>query len=88
MRVAVLADLHGHLPTLEAVLRDVAAAAADAVVLNADFAAGPIPAQTLYRLEELGERAMSVRGNTDRSLVAAFAGTFQPSGLPTNPLAD
>src|SRR5450755_737145 len=85
MRVAVLADIHGNLPALEAVLRDVEAAGVDAIVLNGDLADGPMPAQTLDRLEELGSRAMWVRGNTDRCLAAAFDGTFEPSGLPTNP---
>jgi predicted phosphodiesterase len=87
MRVAVLADIHGNLPALEAVLRDVDAAGVDAIVLNGDLADGPMPAQTLDRLEELGKRAIWVRGNTDRSLAAAFDGTFQPSGLPANPPA-
>lgn len=88
MRVAVLADIHGNLPALEAVLGDVEAARMDAIVLDGDLADGPMPAQTLDRLEELGERAIWVRGNTDRSLAAAFDGTFQPSGLPANPSAD
>jgi putative phosphoesterase len=88
MRVAVLADIHGNLPALEAVLRDVDAVGADAIVLNGDIADGPMPAQTLDRLEQLGERAIWVRGNTDRSLAAAFDGTFQPSGLPTNAPAE
>ena len=87
MRVAVLADIHGNLPALEAVLRDVEAAGVDAIVLGGDLADGPMPAQTLDRLEELGERALWVRGNTDRSLAAAFDGTFQASGLPANPSA-
>jgi putative phosphoesterase len=85
MRVAVLADIHGNLPALEAVLRDVeAAGGVDAIVLNGDLADGPMPAQTLDRLEELGNRAIWVRGNTDRDLAAAFDGTFQPLGLPAN----
>jgi putative phosphoesterase len=67
MRVAVLADIHGNLPALEAVLRDVEAAGVDAIVLGGDLADGPMPAQTLDRLEELGERALWVRGNTDRA---------------------
>jgi predicted phosphodiesterase len=41
MRVAVLADIHGNLPALEAVLRDVEAAGVDAVVLDGDLADGP-----------------------------------------------
>jgi predicted phosphodiesterase len=86
--VAVLADIHGNLPALEAVLRDVEAAGVDAIVLDGDLADGPMPAQTLDRLGELGERAIWVRGNTDRSLAAAFDGTFRPSGLRANPSAD
>src|ERR1035437_3592935 len=85
MRVAVLADIHGNLPALDAVLRDGEACGVDAIVLNGDLADGPMPAQTLDRLEELGSRAMWVRGNTDRCLAAALDGTFEPSGLPTNP---
>jgi predicted phosphodiesterase len=46
-----------------------------------------MPAQTLGRLEELGDRGIWVRGNSDRWLADAFDGTFQPSGLPTNPPA-
>lgn len=87
MRVAVLADIHGNLPALEAVLRDVEAVGVDAIVLNGDLADGPMPARTLDRLEELGEQAVWVRGNTDRCLADAFDGTFEPSGLPTNPPA-
>ena len=71
MRVAVLADIHGNLPALDAVLRDVEAAGVDRVVLGGDLADGPMPAQTLDRLEELGERAVWVRGNSDRWLADA-----------------
>lgn len=88
MRIAVLADIHGNLPALEAVLADVEAAGVDAIVLDGDLADGPMPAETLDRLEELGRRAIWVRGNTDRWLADAFDGTFEPSGLPTNPPAD
>jgi putative phosphoesterase len=87
MRVAVLADIHGNLPALDAVLADVRAAGVDAIVLNGDIADGPMPAQTLDRLAELGERAIWVRGNSDRWLADAFDGTFASSGLPTNPPA-
>ena len=83
-RVAVLADIHGNLPALEAVLRDVEAAGVDAIVLNGDLADGPMPAQTLDRLEDLGAKAIWVRGNSDRYLADAFDGTFQPTGLAAN----
>jgi 3',5'-cyclic AMP phosphodiesterase CpdA len=77
MRVAVLADIHGNLPALDAVLRDVDHASVDVVVLNGDIADGPMPRETLDRLIELGERAVWVRGNTDRWLVDAFDGSLQ-----------
>jgi predicted phosphodiesterase len=88
MRVAVLADIHGNLPALDAALRDVDRAGVDVVVLNGDIADGPMPRETLDRLIELGERAVWVRGNSDRWLVDAYDGTLQLPGLPTNPSAD
>jgi putative phosphoesterase len=78
MRVAVLADIHGNLAALDAVLDDVDAADVDAIVLNGDLATGPMPAETLDRLAELGERAIWVRGNADRELVAAYDGALNP----------
>jgi len=81
MRVAVLADIHGNLPALDAVLSDVAAAQVDAIVLNGDLATGPMPAETLDRLAGLAGQVIWVRGNADRELVAAFDGELDP-GLP------
>ncbi len=69
MRVAVLSDIHGVLPALEAVLAEPDVASADLVVLTGDLAAGPQPAETLDVLRGLGDRAVWVRGNADRELV-------------------
>jgi predicted phosphodiesterase len=88
MRVAVLADIHGNLPALDAVLTDVWQAGPDLIVLNGDIADGPMPAQTLGRLAELGDRAVWVRGHADRRLVDAFDGNFMIPGLDTDPSAD
>jgi predicted phosphodiesterase len=88
MRVAVLADIHGNLPALDAVLRDVDQQGADLIVLNGDIADGPMPAQTLDKLTALGDRAVWVRGNSDRWLVDAFDGNFLIPGLDTSPSAD
>jgi predicted phosphodiesterase len=88
MRVAVLSDIHGNLPALDAVLTDVWQAGPDLVVLNGDLADGPMPAQTLDRLAELGDRAVWVRGHADRRLVDAFDGNFMIPGLDTDPSAD
>ncbi|WP_326833877.1 metallophosphoesterase family protein [Amycolatopsis rhabdoformis] len=72
--VAVLSDIHGVLPALDAVLAEPDVAAADVVVLCGDHAAGPLPAQTLDRLSALGDRARWVRGNADRELVTLAGG--------------
>ena len=81
MQVAVLADIHGNLPALDAALAAAAAAGADVIVLNGDMATGPMPVQTLERLAGLGERAVWVRGNCERELAEAWDGTLDP-GLP------
>jgi predicted phosphodiesterase len=82
MRVAVLADIHGNLPALDAALADIDAAGADRIVLNGDIATGPMPAETLDRLAGLGDRAVWVRGNADRELVAAYDGEPLGDDLP------
>ena len=78
MRAAVLADIHGNLPALDAVLAEVDAAGVDAVVLLGDIALGPMPAQTLDRLAALGDRAVWVHGNCEREMVTAFDGGEVP----------
>ncbi|MFI7207088.1 metallophosphoesterase family protein [Micromonospora aurantiaca (nom. illeg.)] len=77
-RVAVLSDIHGVLPALEAVLAEPDVAAADLIVLTGDLAAGPQPVEVLDRLAALGDRACWVGGNADRELVQARAGRSSP----------
>jgi putative phosphoesterase len=60
-RVAVLSDVHGNLPALDAVLAEVDA---DAIVCCGDVALGGLPAETLARMRDAG--AHFVRGNCDR----------------------
>jgi predicted phosphodiesterase len=78
MRVAVLADIHGNLPALEAVLADVEGAEVDRIVLPGDIALGPLPGETLDLLASLGERAIWVHGNCERELLAAYDGEDVP----------
>ncbi len=72
--VAVLSDVHGVLPVLEAVLTEPDVTAADLVVVTGDHAAGPMPVEALDRLVALGPRCLLVRGNADRELVAIRRG--------------
>lgn len=76
--LAVLSDIHGVLPVLEAVLAEPDVAAADLVVVTGDHAAGPMPVEVLDRLVALGTRAVLVRGNADRELVAVARGGASP----------
>jgi putative phosphoesterase len=72
--VAVLSDIHGVLPVLDAVLAEPDVAAAELVVVTGDHAAGPMPVEVLDRLVGLGERCLLVRGNADRELVEVARG--------------
>lgn len=69
MSVAVLSDIHGVLPALDAVLAEPDVAAAERIVVTGDIAAGPQPVEVLDRLTGLGDRVVWVRGNADRELV-------------------
>jgi diadenosine tetraphosphatase ApaH/serine/threonine PP2A family protein phosphatase len=63
--LALLYDVHGNLPALEAALADAAAAGADRYLLGGDYALfGAWPRETVGRLREL--RADWIRGNAER----------------------
>jgi predicted phosphodiesterase len=76
--VAVLSDIHGVLPVLDAVLAEPDVAAAERVVVTGDHAAGPMPVEVLDRLVGLGDRCVLVRGNADRELVEVSRGHDSP----------
>lgn len=64
MRLAILADIHGNLPALEAVLADARAQGVDGYVIAGDLLLGaPFPVETLDRLRALD--AWIIRGNND-----------------------
>jgi predicted phosphodiesterase len=68
MRLAVLSDIHGNLPALEAVLADAAAQGADHVVNLGDIASGPLwPAETVDRLMPLNWPTLA--GNHERQVL-------------------
>jgi putative phosphoesterase len=77
MRVAVISDVHGNLPALEAVLHEIERERVELIVSCGDVASGPMPAQTIDRLRGL-RHARFVHGNADRGMVAAFDGAEKP----------
>jgi putative phosphoesterase len=66
MRVAALADIHGNVHALDAVLADPRCSSADLIAVLGDVVAGPFPAETFDRLAALGDRVQILRGNADR----------------------
>lgn len=80
--VAVLSDVHGVLPVLDAVLAQTEVRAADRIVVCGDHAAGPQPVEVLDRLIAL-DNVVLVRGNADRELVALARGQESTTGEPS-----
>lgn len=72
--VAVVSDIHGVWPVLEAILAEPAVRGADLVVATGDLVSGPMPVETLDGLTALGDRVVLVRGNGDREVTEAVAG--------------
>ena len=65
MRLAVIADIHGNVAALQAVLADVKTRGADRIINLGDCVSGPLwPRETMELLETLG--LPTVRGNHDR----------------------
>jgi predicted phosphodiesterase len=70
-RVAVMADIHGNVMALDAVLAEMERDPPRAVIVVGDVASGPHPRQVIDRLRRL-PAAQFVRGNADREVVEAF----------------
>src|SRR4051812_32915473 len=78
MRLAVLADIHGNLPALEAVAADIAARRVDRIVNLGDCVSGPLwPRETCERLMQEG--VPTVRGNHDRWVANQSRSEMGPS---------
>jgi diadenosine tetraphosphatase ApaH/serine/threonine PP2A family protein phosphatase len=79
MRLAILADIHGNVLALDAVLDDLSRrGGADAVVNLGDLVAGPLwPAETMERLA--GIDTVTLRGNHDRRVPLDPLDTMGPS---------
>lgn len=77
--IAVLYDVHGNLPALEAVVGDARARGAERWILGGDYALfGPAPEATIALLRSLAP-AVWIRGNGERW-------TARPDDAPDNPV--
>lgn len=84
--LALLYDVHGNLPALDAVLNEARGAGATRFLLGGDYALfGPFPDETVARLRALPE-ATWIRGNVDRW--AAYAEDVPDDELIRQAVAD
>jgi predicted phosphodiesterase len=70
MRIALLADIHGNLPALDAVLDEVERENVDQILCLGDVAVGPQPTDTLARIRALG--CPVLMGNWDAWFLDGF----------------
>src|SRR5579875_2605211 len=75
MRIAVLADIHGNLPALRAVLAEIdAESPVNAIVVAGDIVGGALPRESLELVGARPERVVWISGNSERETVAAWDG--------------
>ena len=79
--VAVLNDIHGNLPALEAVLREVRAADVEAIVCGGDVIVGPRSREALDLLAASPIAAYYLYGNAEVAVIEQLAGRT-PAGVP------
>jgi predicted phosphodiesterase len=76
VRLAVLSDIHGNLPALEAVLADMRQFTVDGAILAGDYTGGPQPMETIGLLRSLD--GWMICGNGDTDLVQYDRGDAPP----------
>lgn len=76
--VAFLGDIHGLEPVLRQVLATPTIRDADLIVVLGDTISGPMPAETITALAELGKRCVCLKGNADQEVLDALAGAVVP----------
>ena len=75
MRVAVLNDIHGNLPALDAVLDEILHLDVDRIVVGGDVLPGPLPRETMARLLDLDIPRKFIHGNGDLAILAQLTAT-------------
>src|ERR1700757_4137771 len=70
MRLAAIYDIHGNLPALEAVLREILEQKVDRVVVGGDIVSGPMPCETLSCLLDLEVPVNFIYGNGEVAVEA------------------
>ncbi|MCB0284489.1 MAG: metallophosphoesterase family protein [Calditrichaeota bacterium] len=85
MKIALISDIHGNLPALDAVLKDINKQKADRIICLGDVATiGPQPLQVLERLMKL--KCDFIMGNHDATLLQPDAAAHYQIGEPLWPM--
>lgn len=74
MRIAVISDVHGNLPALEAVLGEVARVGVEEIVVGGDVLPGPMPLECLAHLDACPWVVRGLRGNGEADTLTAAEG--------------
>ena len=75
-RVAAIYDIHGNLPALEAVLRDIRDADVQHLVVGGDLVPGPMAHEALACIQSLDCPVSCIQGNGEVAVLEQLAGTF------------
>jgi predicted phosphodiesterase len=87
VRIALVSDIHGNLPALQAVAAEIDAIGADLVLNLGDIASGPLwPRQTVAWLAERGWP--TIAGNHERQALAATPGDGDDDAFTAAELGD
>jgi predicted phosphodiesterase len=68
--VAAIYDIHGNLPALEAVLKEISAKRVEQIVIGGDVVPGPMPRECIDRLTSLDLPVQFISGNGEREVLA------------------
>ena len=81
MRIAAIYDIHANLPALEAVMGEIRQEDVDGVVVGGDVLPGPMPLETLERLQHLDVPVQFIYGNGEVAVLEQLAGRA-PAAAP------
>jgi len=81
MKVAALYDIHGNLPALEAVLKEIEQLDVKEIVVGGDVVLGPMSNECLDRLLSIKIPAHFIQGNCEAAILSELAGN-QTENLP------
>ncbi|MFW9823626.1 MAG: metallophosphoesterase family protein [Candidatus Thorarchaeota archaeon] len=71
MKIAVLADIHGNLPALNAVLAEIQIENVNQILVAGDILGGPFPVEVISKLRDL--KAKMIRGNFEEYLLRIYS---------------